>query len=139
MLNSVSAIDIAFAGVKAQRTRMNVIATNIANANATTTPGGGAFRRQLAIFRGEQLGPQINPKDLGVRVKNIINDMSPLRTVYDPAHPHANQDGYVEYPNVDLAIEMADLVSTHRSFDANIAVITSSKRMTQKALEIIQP
>ena len=139
MLEGVSAIDLAVSGIRAQRIRMNVIANNIANANATSTSGGGAFRRQLAIFRGENLGPIINSDKLGVSVKEIADDMSPFRTVYDPKHPHANQDGYVDYPNVNLAVEMTDLVSTHRAFDANVAVVTSSKRMTQKALEIIQP
>lgn len=139
MLDSISAIDIAMSGIRAQRIRMTVIANNIANANATTTPRGGAFRRQLAIFRGEQLEPLLNPDDFGVRVKRIEGDMSPLRSIYDPAHPHANKDGYVAYPNVNLATEMVDLVVTHRSFDANIAVILSSKRMTQKALELIHP
>ena len=138
MVEAISARQVAVSGLKAQRTRMNVIANNIANVETTRTPQGGAFRRQLAIFRGEQLRPGYNTEKLGVRVKGVVSDSSALRIVYDPSHPDANKDGYVSYPNISVAVEMADLVSAQRGYDANIAVITSDKRMTQKALEIIQ-
>lgn len=141
MLEKVSApspTDIAAQGLKAQRTRMNVVANNIANAMATRTARGGAFRRQLAVFRGEQLGRTARSSDYGVRVDRIIADKSPLRSVYNPGHPDANADGFVEFPNVDVAVEMVDLVSAQRAYEANVAVIVSGKRMKQKALEIIQ-
>ena len=138
MVEAISARQVAVSGLKAQRTRMNVIANNIANVETTRTPQGGAFRRQLAVFRGEQLRPGYNTEKLGVRVKSVASDLSALRTVYDPSHPDANKDGYVSYPNINIAVEMADLVSAQRGYDANVAVITSDKRMTQKALEIIQ-
>jgi len=137
-LQTVSANDIAASGLYAQRTRMDVIANNVANALTTRTPQGGAFRRQMAIFRGEQLGPTINPKDFGVRVSQIRSDMSPLRQVYDPGHPDANADGYVNYPNVDMSVEMVDLVSAQRAYEANVSVMLSNRQMDQKALEIIQ-
>lgn len=138
MVKAVSAREIAVSGLKAQRARMNVIANNIANAETTRTERGGAFRRQLAVFRGEQLKAGYNPEKLGVRVKNVTSDPSPLRMVYSPSHPDADKDGYVSYPNVNLAVEMADLVSAQRGYDANVAVMASDRRMTQKALEIIQ-
>ena len=139
MLEAVSPIEIAVQGLKAQRTRINVIANNIANVNTTRTSEGGAFRRQMAIFRGYEVNPLINPRRMGVRVVDIVADPSPLRTVYEPNHPDADADGYVSYPNVNIHVEMTNLVSAQRGYDANIAVITSSKRMTMKALEIIQP
>lgn len=138
MIREISGSEIAVSGLKAQRTRMNVIANNIANAETTRTPEGGAFRRHLAVFRGNQLTATNNVDNVGVRVKGVIADKTPLRMVYDPGHPDANKDGYVAYPNIDLSIEMVDLVSAQRAYDANIAVVTNDRRMTQKALELIQ-
>ncbi len=139
MIKAISARDIAVSGLRAQRMRMNVIANNLANAETTRTPdGGGAFRRQLTIFRGEQIRRGANPQQLGVRVKNIVPDPTPLRMVFDPQHPDADPDGYVQYPNVNVAVEMVDLISAQRAYEANIAVIVSSSRMRQRALDIIQ-
>ncbi len=138
MLGSISASEIALGGVQAQRIRMNVIANNIANAQTTRTPEGGPFRRQLAIFRGEQLGANLDPDKFGVRVKGIVDDTSEFRSVYDPSHPDANADGIVLYPNVNLSVEMINLLSAQRAYEANINVMLNSRRMTQKALEIIQ-
>jgi len=139
MLEAISARDIAVSGLKTQRTRMNVIANNIANALTTRMPSGeGPFRRQMAIVRGESLGPRATAGEYGVRVKGIVADPSPLRTVYDPGHPDADGEGYVRYPNVDIAVEMTNLVVAQRAYDANTAVVVSDKRMAQKALEIIQ-
>lgn len=138
MIQSISGRDIALSGLKAQRVRMNVIALNIANAETTRTPEGGPFRRQLAVFRGEQMRPGANPERLGVRVKRIITDDSPFRTVYNPVHPDADADGYVRMPNISMAVEMVDLISAQRAYDANIAVMVSERRMNQRALEIIQ-
>jgi flagellar basal-body rod protein FlgC len=138
MLESISATDIAVGAIKAQRIRMNVIANNIANALTTRTPQGGPFRRQLAIFRGEQIGPTLKPEKFGVRVKEIVSDQSPFRQVYDPTHPDANEDGIVLYPNVNLAVEMIDLLTAQRAYEANVDVIMTSRSMGEKALEIIQ-
>jgi flagellar basal-body rod protein FlgC len=138
MLQEISARQIAVSGLKAQRTRMNVIANNIANAETTRTPQGGAFRRQLAMLRGEQLKSGANLGKVGVRVTKVQPDMSVLKSVYDPSHPDANKDGYVNYPNINLAVEVVDMVSAQRAYEANIAVLTSDRRMMQKALEIIQ-
>ncbi len=139
MIEAISARDIAVSGLRAQRMRMNVIANNLANAETTRTPdGGGAFRRQLTILRGEQIRRGANPQKLGVRVKKIVPDATPLRTVFDPQHPDADPDGYVQYPNVNVVVEMVDLISAQRAYEANIAVIVSSSRMRQRALEIIQ-
>ena len=138
MLEAVSAREIAVSGLRAQRVRMNLIANNIANAMSPTTAKGSAFRRQIAILSGEQVKNGIQPDRLGVKVARVTSDPSPLRQVYEPGNPYANADGYVEYPNVDLSVEMADLVSAQRAYDANVAVLVSGKRMAQKALDIIQ-
>ena len=138
MLESISATDIAVGAIRAQRFRMNVIANNIANAQTTRTPQGGPFRRQLAIFRGEQIGPTLKPEKFGVRVKEIVSDRSPFREVYDPTHPDANEDGIVLYPNVNLAVEMINLLTAQRAYEANVVVIMTDRSMGEKALEIIQ-
>lgn len=137
MMSNISATKIAVEGIRAQRIRMNVIANNIANAQTTRTDRGGPFRRQLAIFVGMSLGNRLSEGSFGLRVEKIIDDDSPFRQVYDPTHPDANEDGIVLYPNVNLSIEMINLLSAQRAYEANIDVILSSKRMGAKALEII--
>lgn len=117
---------------------MNLIANNIANAQATRTPEGGAFRRQMAVFRGDQIRRGANPEHVGVRVARVMRDPSALKQVYDPNHPDANADGIVEYPNVDVSMEMVDLISAQRAYEANIAVIVAGGQMRQRAMEIIQ-
>jgi flagellar basal-body rod protein FlgC len=136
--NEPSARQVALSGLRAERARINVIANNIANAETTRTPEGGPFRRQMAVFRGEQMAKGARGGHLGVMVADVIGDPSPFRTVYNPSHPDADEMGYVAYPNINLASEMVDLVSAQRAYDASVAVIVSERRMTQKALEIIQ-
>lgn len=138
MTQNLSATDIAVQGIRAQRIRMNVIAQNIANAQTTRTEEEGPFRRQLAVFQAESIDRQLNPEQGGVRVQKIVDDDSPFRQVFDPTHPDANEDGVVSYPNVNISIEMIDMLSAQRAYEANIDVITSGKRMSAKALEIIQ-
>lgn len=137
-LNKISANDIAVSGLKVQRARMNIIANNIANVETTRTPEGGAFRRQMVILRGDEIKPGSNPERLGVRVQNVIRDTSPLRMVYDPQHPDADAEGMVGYPNINMAVEMVNLISAQRAYEANIAVITSGRQMKQRAMEILQ-
>ncbi len=139
MLEAIGARDIAVSGLRAQRVRMNIIANNIANAETTRTEnGGGAFRRQLVVLRGEQIRPGANPERLGVRVKRIKRDPSPLRQVFEPNHPDANEEGYVAYPNINIAAEMVNLIAAQRAYEANVAVVVSGRRMNDRALEIIQ-
>jgi len=139
MISEVSARKIAVSGLRAQRQRMNLIANNIANAQTTRTPGGGgAFRRQLALLTGEQLNSGVRADQGGVKVSKVIKDASPLERVYAPGHPDADPSGYVEYPNVKLSVEMVDMVSAQRGYEANIAVLVSGSRMRQRALDILQ-
>ena len=143
MLEAISAAEIAVSGLKAQRARMDVIANNIANMQTTRTAKGGPFRRQVAIFRGETIGPHFqsghaNPSKVGVHVDRIVGDPSPFRMSYEPGHPDADAEGYVAYPNVDLSVEMVNLVAAQRAYDANVAVVMSDKRMKASALKIIE-
>lgn len=138
MLDKISAREIAVSGLRAQRLRMNVIANNIANAATTRTPEGGAFRRQMVILRGEEIKSGSNLERAGVRAKGLVKDPAPFRQVFQPGHPDANADGYVNYPNINLAVEMVDMISAQRAYEANIAVLTTGSRMHERALEIIQ-
>jgi flagellar basal-body rod protein FlgC len=150
-LGAFSTINIAASGLTAQRTRLDVIANNLANVNTTRTTEGGPFRRSRAIFRPrvEQpywRGPYLpeyldNGVGAGVRIVKIEKDFdSKPRLVYDPTHPDAiktgPRKGYVEYPNVNVVNEMVDMISASRSYEANVAVINGSKSMFLKALEI---
>jgi flagellar basal-body rod protein FlgC len=99
---------------------------------------GGPFRRELAVFESKQIGPMLKPERFGVRVKEIVHDDSPFVEVFDPTHPDANGDGIVQFPNVNLAVEMINLVSAQRAYEANINVMLSWRAMTDKALEIIR-
>jgi flagellar basal-body rod protein FlgC len=138
LLDHISARDIAVSGLKAQRTRMNVIANNIANAMTPVTPGGGAFRRQMALLKGHQLGGPSRPDDYGVEVQRVTKDMSPLKKVFEPDSPYANAEGIVEYPNVNLSAEMVNLLSAQRAYEANIATITAGRAISQRAMRIIE-
>jgi len=145
-----STIDIAASGLTAQRLREDVIANNIANATTTRTPEGGPFERSIVIVRPRVSQPywrsQFLPTALdngigdGVRVVEIKKDTSPPKLVWDPTHPDAiktgPKKGYVEMPNVNIVNEMVDLISASRSYEANSAVINSSKQMFMQALQI---
>ena len=130
---------ISHSGLRAQRIRIDTIANNIANINTTRTPQGGPFRRQMAIFSAEPLESAPIEDGRGVDVPEIVPDMSPFKTVYDPGHPDADENGYVMLPNINVAMEMVDLVSASRSYEANVASISATKRILRKALEIIEP
>ncbi len=141
------AIDAAASGLTAERLRMDVISNNIANVNTTRTAEGGAYRRQMVVFAprenqasfaqilSSQLGTA-GDTGTGVRVVGITKDTSPTRKMYDPAHPDANKDGYVEMPNVNVVAEMVDMITATRSYEANVTVVNAAKSMALKALEI---
>jgi flagellar basal-body rod protein FlgC len=146
-----TSINTAGSGLTAQRTRLDVIADNIANANTTRTTEGGPFRRSRVVFRPRVDQPYwrspFTPKFLdngigqGVRITSIEKDFKDEpRLVYDPTHPDAIKDGprkgYVEFPNVNIVTEMVDMIAASRSYEANVAVINGSKTMFAKALEI---
>jgi flagellar basal-body rod protein FlgC len=143
-----SSLDISASGLTAERLRMDVIANNIANVNSTRTSTGGPYRRRRVIFaerspRGKFHLPFIekplaNQPGQGVRVVRIEEDMSPLRLEYRPEHPDADQYGYVRMPNVNIVVEMTDMITATRAYDANVAAVTAFKGMMMRALRIGQ-
>jgi flagellar basal-body rod protein FlgC len=133
-----SALDISAGGLFAERTRMNVIANNLANANSTRTPEGGPFRRQLVILSGTEAKDPNELTGLGVTVKGVVDDTSPFPLLYDPGHPDANADGYVAMPNVNVVEEMVDMITALRAYEANITAIDANKNMVRRSLDIIR-
>jgi len=139
-MDLMSAFKISASGLNVQRTRMNVIASNLANINTTRTPEGGPYRRKEVVVSAQPvdksfqdvLGSKINK----VEVVEIREDNGPLKKVYDPNHPDADEKGYVSLPNVNLMEEMVDMISTSRSYEANVAATSATKNMLQRALEI---
>lgn len=128
-----SGMRISASGLSAERLRMDIISSNVANAKTTRTEDGGAYRRKVASFAenyDEKLGM------LGVKITSIEEDKSPLRKLYEPEHPDSDEQGYVEYPNVDMLVEMTDLITASRSYESNVDTLNAQKSMISKALEI---
>lgn len=143
-------IDAAASGLTAERLRMDVISNNIANVNSTRTVDGGPFKRKYVVFQpreaeknsfsamleGAMNKGSKNRAGDGVRAIGIGTDDSMGKLVYDPGHPDANVDGYVELPNVDIVTEMVDMITASRAYEANVTTINAAKSMAQQALNI---
>lgn len=128
-----SGMRISASGLSAERLRLDIISSNVANIRTTRTEDGGAYRRKTAIF-SENYDKQLGM--LGVKTVAIEGGKSPLRKEYDPSHPDADNQGYVEYPNVDILVEMSDLISASRAYESNVDTLNAQKNMISKALEI---
>jgi flagellar basal-body rod protein FlgC len=139
--------EIAGSGLTAQTLRLEVISNNIANAETTITPQGGPYVRKRVIFTPilhktdfldileEKEQPML--KERGVKVIAIEEDReSPFRREYFPEHPHADKDGYVTYPNVNIILEMGDLISATRAYEANVSAFRAAKQMMLRSLEL---
>lgn len=146
-MNFGSSFGISASALTAQRLRMDVISSNIANAETTraSVVDGKAvpYRRKLVVLESAEnnsfsniLNAKMNGSTEGVKVQSIIEDSSPLKPVYNPSHPDADADGYVYMPNVDITKEMVDMLSASRSYEANVTMLNASKAMVSKALEI---
>jgi flagellar basal-body rod protein FlgC len=137
-------INVSASALTAEKTRIDIITKNMANANTTRSTGGMPYRRQMAVFEenkstsfSEQLSKYTNKiGGKGVKISKIVEDESPFKLVYEPGHPDADENGYVQKPNVDTVKEMVDLISAQRSYDANITAMNASKSMLMKALDI---
>lgn len=130
-----SSVEISASGLSAERLAMDVIANNIANANTTQTPQGGAFKRQLVVFAQK---PTANASGQGgVEVLGIVRDQSPDRLVFDPGNPQADARGYVHYPNVSVVKEMVDLMAASRAYEANVTAIQEARNMGQATMGLL--
>ncbi|MCL6589577.1 MAG: flagellar basal body rod protein FlgC [Firmicutes bacterium] len=134
-------LEISASGLTAERLRMDLISDNIANVNTTRTKEGGPYQRKVPVFM-EVLDEYINregrfvSKPAGVKVLKIQPDGNPPRLVYDPSHPDANADGYVAYPDINPVIEMVNLITASRSYEANITAFNSAKEIFRASLQI---
>lgn len=124
-----NAMRISSTGMTAERFRMDVISSNIANANSMRTPDQDAYRRQMVILSGNESG---------VTIERIMQDASPLRMVQEPGNPFADANGYVFYSNVNPVYEMIDMIGATRAYEANVAAFKSAKGMLRAALTIGQ-
>jgi flagellar basal-body rod protein FlgC len=129
------AFDIGSLGLSAQRTRMETVASNLANARTTRTPEGGPYKRIAPVFVVTPVSESAALR--GVRVTEIVEDPSPPVLRFEPGHPDADVEGYVAYPNVDPVKEMVDMLSATRSYEANVTLIKSVRGMLQSALQIL--
>lgn len=137
-MNLLSGIDITAGALNAQKTRLDIVAQNIANAQTTRTPNGGPYQRQVVSFETalmRQSGSN-GPGLQSVRVGTITADRTPGQQVYNPQHPDADRDGLVTMPNVNLSYEMVDLITASRAYEANLSVAKNARTMAMKALEI---
>ena len=132
-MSAFSGMRISASGISSERLRMDVISSNIANMNTTRTEDGGAYRRKVAVFK-ENYEKELGM--LGVKAVKIEEDKSDMRLEYNPNHPDANEDGYVEYPNVDILVEKTDLMTATRAYEANVDALNAQKNMISRALEI---
>jgi len=139
-----SSFNISASGMTAQRKRMDIISNNIANVDTTRTEEGGPYRRKMPVFKARGSKPfSAMLKDEidfrqgnGVEISSIIEDTSPFQLIHNPNHPDANQDGFVEMPNVDITTEMVDMIDASRAYEANVTALNTFKSMAMKALEI---
>lgn len=160
----LSNFDISGYGLSAQRFRINIISSNIANANTTRTAEGGPYRRRSVIFKATDFSEILNrkikddsnmleyenplndpssPKDadpsiMSVVVHKVVRDDKEFRLKYEPNHPDANDEGYVSYPNINPVIEMADLIEATRAYQANVAAFNSTKSIAQSAIDLLR-
>ncbi len=135
-----AAADISASGLAAERLRLEVVANNIANAFSTRSPNGGPYRRQDVVFSAvlnQRLGGNRTPLG-GVQVAGIVEDMSDLRVVHNPGHPDANKDGYVTMPNVDLPVEMVNMITASRAYEANLRAMQFFRQMTEQSYGLLR-
>jgi flagellar basal-body rod protein FlgC len=139
------AIDISASGLTANRTRMDVTAENLANAETTRGANGQPFQRQEVVLQqiggfGAALAGAMNQTTAagGVQVAGIVSDPTPNQLVYDPGNPDADSKGYVRMPNVNPVTEMVDMIDESRSYEANVTAMNTSKAMYQKTLDLLK-
>ncbi len=143
-MSFLNSLKISASGLSSQRLRMNALSSNLANANTTRTPEGGPYKRKNVVFEtsnaGELFGDvfqnKVNTNLNGVKVSEISEDEKAIKFKYDPSHPDSNEEGYVALPDINMMKEMVDLLEAKRSYEANVAALTTARDMALKGLEI---
>jgi flagellar basal-body rod protein FlgC len=138
----MTAVEVGASGLTAQRRRLEVLVSNLVNANTTQPAGKETYRRKDVVFSATDpemsFGAALDSAVQGVEISQIVADRSELRRQYEPNHPHADKDGYVTYPNVNAMGEMVNVLSATRSYEANLQAVNMAKEMQQKTLEILR-
>lgn len=127
--------NVAGSAMSAQSQRLNAVASNLANADSTTSSTGEAYRAKQVVFAAV---PVDGAQSTGVKVQQVVEDASPLKMVYDPKHPMADDKGYVAMPNVNVVDEMVNMISASRSYQSNVEVMNTAKTLLTKTLTIGQ-
>ena len=143
-MNFLDALNTSASGLSAQRLRMNLISSNLANVNTPQAKEGTAYQRKDAVFAaqttqsdfGETLAQHLHPGLAGVQVVAIRDDNREPILKYDPSHPDANKDGYISLPNINVVEEMVNMISASRSYEANVTAVKATKEMAASALDI---
>ncbi|HVP67254.1 MAG TPA: flagellar basal body rod protein FlgC [Anaeromyxobacteraceae bacterium] len=144
-MDFLSALRISASGLSAERVRVNLAASNLANAESTRGPDGGPYRRMDPVLEAVPFEAELgaadaqaggSPGSVGVRVARVAEDASPGKRVYNPAHPDADADGFVTLPNVNPIHEVVNLMTAQKAYDANAAAVDTLKTMAQRALDI---
>ncbi|WP_457621912.1 flagellar basal body rod protein FlgC [Persephonella sp.] len=130
-------LEVSVTGMAAQRVRIDITSSNLANVNSTRTEDGQPYRRKVPVFQAI-LDDQTKTPIYKVKIPEVIEDPSPFRLKFDPSHPDADQNGYVAYPNVDPLREMVDMMSAIRTYEANLTAFNTHKDMLLKSLELIR-
>jgi flagellar basal-body rod protein FlgC len=141
-----SSLDVSSSGMAAERTRMNLISSNIANASSTRTKEGGPYKRKDAVFAAVSANTGLNNpfnRDGSMNIKKVAvteikEDQSSPRLQYDPTHPDADANGQVAMPNVNVVEEMVDMVSASRAYEANVTAAQAAKSMAMKTLDLLR-
>jgi flagellar basal-body rod protein FlgC len=139
-----TALKISGSGMSAQRTWMNVLSANLANANTTKTASGKPYERRTVVYESsptvetfdQALNDSLEEELQGVRVANIVSDKRDFRQVYDPGHPDADANGVLQMPNITAVEEMTNMVIASRSYEANLTALNNAKLMALKAIDI---
>lgn len=126
--------NVAGSGMAAQSQRLNVVASNLANADSTTSANGQPYRAKQVVFSATPMGGG----GQGVKVTSVVEDNSPMKMIYDPKHPMADENGYVAMPNVDVVGEMVNMISASRAYQNNVDVMNTSKTLLLRTLNIGQ-
>ncbi|MEY2632528.1 MAG: hypothetical protein RIR00_1182 [Pseudomonadota bacterium] len=128
---------VSSSAMTAQSMRLNTIASNLANADSVVSANGQPYRSKQVVFEARPLG-EAGEQSQGVKVRAIVDSAAPLRTIYDPKNPAANEQGYVSMPNVDVVEEMVNMISASRSYQTNVEVMNTAKTMMLRTLQIGQ-
>jgi flagellar basal-body rod protein FlgC len=136
-MSLTNVFQIAASALTAQSMRLNAVASNLANADSAHASTGGGYKAKQVVFQAVAMNKS-TPWAQGVRMKEVIEDPSPSRMVYDPKHPLADASGYVAYPNVDPVEETVNMISTSRSYQTNAEVMNTTKSLLQRTLAIAQ-